>query len=1060
MPLTSPEPDRARPHRAGVPQLTRRRKRTAVALAALTVASVASVGSLTAAKADVAAVGDTASDCAPAGFTRPAGPILPGYIYTPTTFNGTIQDPQPDDTFASNAAGHQAFTGRLQTRVANGREEFLVCAHVGTNTPDDALTPFAVSAPIAHPATIVPQVQLITPSGVTTTFTVDTPGLTNTAISHYANSTDPHEGILQMWVPFSAGTTDPGYTVRTEVRGTPALAGGGSSLVMGADEVFVHLGNAPVARNAKVDQAVGVALDDSFIAERPSDPGADDLNSILKPLLNPAIKAAIEAQAPSDIPSDWEWSPGIALGTSASGTLNELPFYGGLASLDVVDFNQYESRLQLRITGSMYPKMTLSPRAAGFVSIISGSCDVTAKVDVDLQIGVTIDLDPTNTRPVAKVSVLTASGVTSNVNAEGTLLALYTIFPGPMGCNNIEGDISDGVTKKMKERMQGLQGNAEIQDKIADKINTSSAVDLVDLTNGPIANATIPLPNGGGFGIANASYVQTAPANHLGGKIWIWHEGMDVAASLAVTDKGGTRFPSSYRPGSTSSVVSSIHKRTRPTAPGPLDTYTPIDGGVLQPVTPTTMPPVTFPGTIGTVPVGGVLTTTPPAPTTTLPKLDPTLPIGTTRTTVAPTTTIPVKGATTTTTVPVKVAPTTTPTTSVVREATARVAAVSALPIDTTATVDPAPVATATPAPAPTATVPGDTTAKVSPVVGAAIDPSVLGGVVLDPGTYPELIPTDFDLGLVVNGATVNQLSRALTAGAGDGTGILDLAVPVGNGKTITIRPSVPPMYLPNAPAGWSVNGPVRLLLPSARLSMNTSPYTVAADAMVGGDFSIDTTTNHLVPKTSSGVGIRMRFLHLTEGTNMILDPGPQGVPFTVEQIAAIIGPKTLDIMRGVEIPDLKSILGQSMVLGSLSIATTGGGHLGIYFNVNPNPARVNIATSWTAALDTKPTKLTATANPLNFPGDGAYSVLWTVRDGNVVKYQSAAPEGLTKSWSTAILGGGHRDGNCDDEAQYELKVTATISRNSLTQTGSVNTTSPTWTVPVNTHICGGADNP
>ncbi|HJW69133.1 MAG TPA: hypothetical protein VJ829_07240, partial [Candidatus Binatia bacterium] len=76
--------------------------------------------------------------------------VPPGYVYSPTAFGGVVADPQPDDTFAADAAGHAPYVGRLRTRVANGREEFLVCAHVGTNTPADALTPFPLAGPGGH----------------------------------------------------------------------------------------------------------------------------------------------------------------------------------------------------------------------------------------------------------------------------------------------------------------------------------------------------------------------------------------------------------------------------------------------------------------------------------------------------------------------------------------------------------------------------------------------------------------------------------------------------------------------------------------------------------------------------------------------------------------------------------------------------------------------------------------------------------------------------------------------------------------------------------------------
>ena len=73
----------------------------------------------------------------PGGFARPAGVIPPGYIYAPTTFDGTLPDPQPDDTFAADAAGHATHVGHLRTRVVDGQEQFLVCAHVGTNRRDE-----------------------------------------------------------------------------------------------------------------------------------------------------------------------------------------------------------------------------------------------------------------------------------------------------------------------------------------------------------------------------------------------------------------------------------------------------------------------------------------------------------------------------------------------------------------------------------------------------------------------------------------------------------------------------------------------------------------------------------------------------------------------------------------------------------------------------------------------------------------------------------------------------------------------------------------------------------
>jgi hypothetical protein len=1091
-PLTSP-PTGPPGSPATAPPRGRRRRRV-VALAVLA-ATVAAAGPLRPAQADptpppaAPVVGTTANDCAPGGFAKPAGTVSPGYIYSPTLFNGTAVSPQPDDTFARDSSGHAPFTGRLQTRTANGREEMLVCAHVGTNTFDDALTPFATSA---HPATIAPTVSIIDAAGTTVSYGLDTIGLTDVALAHYAGSTDVHEGLLQMWVPFTSNMHTPGFIVRTEIRGTDALAGGGTALAAGADEAYVHLGLQPIARNAVVDQAVGVALDDSAIGERPSDPGADDLQSLLKPILPQMLKEAVASQAPSSIPSDWEWSPGIALGTSASGTLDELPFTGGLTSLDVVDFNAKESRLQLHITGTMYPKLTLKPRAAGFVSILSGSCSVTAQTQVSMDIGVTLSYDATNTKLQAKVFVLLASGTTSNVQANGTLFALYTVIPGPMDCGTIEGDISDGLSEKMEERLRGLENNAEIQDKISDTLNTSAPLGLTDLANGPISSAQVTLPSGAGFGIGGAKYVDTAPAGHLGGKVWIWHEGIDVAASLAVTDLGGSRFPYSFRPAAPCSVVTQTHERTRPGTSTLADVHLPTCGTygtldtALEPVTttPTTRPVATVP----TVPTKGVLEASPapapaPSPTTVpvraakvagAPSADATT--GAEATTGAVTTrdvtdvaTEPVATApprTTATTTPTKtIPPTTTPPTTTPTKT---------IPSTTTAPTTTAPKTTVPAATGPVATkaLPGRSATTVLAPTSTATKINVPGIDVthvcclsLDP---VQILPTDFDLGVVVNGATVNQLSRALSAGGGDGTGVLDLEVGLEAGKVLHARPSVAPMYLPNAPSGWTAPGAVKLFLPSFQGFVTGDVFTSAEDLLIGADAQINMATNHLVPLPSSTIAGRIRFLKLTGGLNVAMPPAPSQDQATLGQIVANAGPRALKILEGIAVPDLGKFLVNnglpSMVVSNLSLATTGGGHLGIYLNVDPNPAKVSVAASWNGGSDTAaPTGFTATLNPTGFPGSGGYTVHWTIRNAsNVVTYQSpaAGETSLTKSFSANKASGQSSHDPCDPTRTLGVKVSATVTRNNSTVAGSGSFTSPAWEVPINEHICSGADVP
>ncbi len=1041
MPLTSMPPTAlAPPPRPPRPTRTSRWRRSAARLAtglvAATLAATVPVAAVSAGAETppVAPIRADATDCAPAGFPRPAGAIPPGYIYSPTSFSGTVQEPQPDDTFASTSPGHAAFAGRLRTRMANNREELLVCAHVGTNTPDDALTPFATDTGPAHPATIAPRVQIIDAVGGTTTYGLDTPGLTDAALAHYAGSTDPHEAVLQLWIPFMPTMAAPGFTVRAEVRGTSALAGGGTGLVTGADEAYVHLGGAPVARNAVVDQAAGLALDDSAIAERPSDPGADDLASVLKPLLPPLLADAVAAQAPSDIADSWDWSPGVAIGTKASGRLDSLSFTGGLQSLDVVDFNANESRLQLHITGTMFPKLTLKPRAVGFVSIVSGSCAVTAQVSVSLDLGVTLDIDPTGTRPTVHVSVLSTSATTSNVTADGTLFALYTVIPGPMDCYEIHDDIQSGLAKKMEERLHGMEQNAAVQQQIADKINVSSPLDLADLAHGPIAN----LGASARFGIAGGRYVPTAPAGHAGGQILVWHEGVDVAASMAVTDLGGTRFPFSYRPAATSSVVAATHTRTRPT-------------GYTNPYTGT----VSTTGTVKAAPVS-------PPPPTTLP---------TTTATTVPTraTTAPIASAPSTKTATQPTVTSATRTAGVTGPlATASTGSISAPAITGTAATGTASTGTASTGTASTGT---SGTASTGTASGATavtgigglnrIDP---GTLVLNPGTPPV---TDFDLGLIVNGATVNQLSRALTAGTADGTGLLDIDFDVaadaqGNGAShVRIRPSVPPLYLPTAPAGWPLNGPVRFLAPSLLVTRTSVPFSVSADVAVGADAQIDVTTNHLVPLGGSGVAVRLRFLHLDPSINTLPEPTALSLQATLDQVAQTVPDTVARILQGVEIPDLSTFLANSgqpgMVISHLTLATVGGGHLGVFLNVDPNPAKVTSSTTWTAALDAKPTKFTVTINPQGFPGSGGYNVVWTVRDANsgAVTYQSpAAGESvLTKTFNASLLGA-HLEDSCTGERTMAVKVTARVSRNNVTNSGTATSTSPEWYGTANTHLC------
>src|SRR5262249_56043603 len=102
-------------------------------------------------------------------------------------------------------------------------------------------------------ATIAPRVVVIDAAGNTAAYDLGTAGISG-SISNYAGSTDVHEGFVQMWVPFTFGMREPGFTVRVEIRGTPSLPGGDTQ-VMGADEVFVHLRPPPHPLPATLYQA-------------------------------------------------------------------------------------------------------------------------------------------------------------------------------------------------------------------------------------------------------------------------------------------------------------------------------------------------------------------------------------------------------------------------------------------------------------------------------------------------------------------------------------------------------------------------------------------------------------------------------------------------------------------------------------------------------------------------------------------------------------------------------------------------------------------------------------
>jgi hypothetical protein len=913
------------------------------------------------------------------GMTRPTGKIAPGYIYTPTLFDGTTPDPQPDDTFVADGPGHATRTGRLTTRVNNGREEFLVCAHVGTNTPDPALTAFATSGPGAHPATLTAAVVVIDATGGTTTYPVGDPQLGASFVIPYTGATTPAEGFLGAWVPFTPSLHEPGFTVRVEVRGTAATPGGGTALAMGADEVFVHLGQSPQADFQPVAEAVGVALDDAVIGERSTDPGPDDLSTLMGFQLRNMLSAKVSALAPYHISGDWDWDPGLAtLASGAAGDVDQANFLPSAATIDLAPIDADESRLNVHLAGTVNMHMTVEPRSFGTFSYFAGSCGVRASVSISLDLAVTVGLTPDRARPVINLSLADSSIDTTSLDSQGVLWALFLGIPHPEPCSVLDGKFEGGVEKQIKEKFDEINAGPT-RDELLKQIE--SKLKPADLANGPISKANVTIPGGVSFGLSNARWRQTAPSGqgHQGGAVWLHPEGADLAADLAVIDTGGTRFPFSYVPTATSSVLAQTHARTR----------------LLR----VKKPRVLDPG------------------------IDiPTVPITTTK-----------------------------------------------IPFTSKAFI-------------------------VRPPIG-------------DLPTF-ELVDrvADFDLGMVVNGATVNQLLRALTAGGPVGivadpgpviaerlktidrvigpgvldqttdVGILDIITKVdasGDGTPdtdINIHPSVAPMYLPTAPAGWPTPGDVNLYVPSLRISIPVPQVaTMATDIRMGASATIDTATNHLVPSVGQ-VSVTSRFLRLGPSINTLLDPSNDViVGIATSKIREAVPPKLAEALAPIALPDLKSMFGTPgftpVVMSNLSVRTVGGGHLGIHLDVNPNPAKVAVGVAFNGGSDTTPpTSFTVHASPTQFPGTGDYTVSWRILDAatNSVVYQSPAggEVGLDKTLPVTGVTTTVAD-PCFGERSMGVRVFVTVTRANVTASGQGDG-SGGWTgQPTKPpHLCGPDTDP
>jgi hypothetical protein len=493
------------------------------------------------------------------------------------------------------------------------------------------------------------------------------------------------------------------------------------------------------------------------------------------------------------------------------------------------------------------------------------------------------------------IGFILTDGEVNFVNIHGDLWVFYGPFPIPTNCSLIEGKIEGGIVEQVNEKLRKMQFDEELKTELQNEIGNN--LDPADLAEGPLSTVDVNLPNGLGFQLNTIRYVATKLPGHIGGDVFMSRDGLNLAASFRVADKGGGRFPFSYVPSTTRSVVQETYSRSRPTG-GP------------------------------------------------------------------------------------------------------------------------------------------------------------------------------FDIGLILSGATVNQLSRALTAGelrspivapppccianasARLGGGVLDpvdvglldqnTTVRVGTQDVpVSVFPSVPPLYLPTPPTGWPATGNVNLMIPSLRIGINFAGVgSMATDVRVGVNAFIDG-TNHLVPLVQ-GSDVRARFLRLSPSVNQLTDPTEGGVLGAAATKIQETVPRTVaQVLRPVELPDLSAATGGVPVhLENLTIGTVGGGHFGAFIDVAPGaPASAYVRTTFAAPVDGPPTSFTATASPPASPLVETYRYTWTVRDQNTgtVVYQSpqGGEVGVSKTFPGSLLS--TQSDPCTGERYTFAQITVVISDGayySETQTG------------------------
>lgn len=290
---------------------------------------------------------------------------------------------------------------------------------------------------------------------------------------------------------------------------------------------------------------------------------------------------------------------------------------------------------------------------------------------------------------------------------------------------------------------------------------------------------------------------------------------------------------------------------------------------------------------------------------------------------------------------------------------------------------------------------------------------------------------TSFDLAAYVHGSTVNQMLRSLAEGGPGGGGIFDVG-----GPGVAVRPTVAPMYLPDAPAGFGVGGSVKLFAPGLELAASFANYrTESVDLRGGLDASIDPGTYTLEATADAAVAVRGLQLDKPGGINWTLDLSfvvpPDILGWLQHDLPTSLANGLLQPLKLNAIEALFSMpLLQGSELGKVQVGSKDG-YLGVWVDVDASPVGgLSVHPVFGNGYFHPPTKFTFTATPDYFPGSGPYSVSWTIVDylplADPVVYESppAGEPSLVKEFAGNEFGY-----TSDSPHEYHLGVAVTISR-------------------------------